>query len=154
MAVNFRSYSENLSRSNTVNSNAMVQIAVNRKGIIYGINGCGKSNLGLAIFDVLTLMELFALPYKAVVLRLTENHNITVAKAKELIGIDASFVLERMKLTGKALGWQQNSKELIYFGSLLDNMEYNSENELLTDIREESDNRYLEKIRKGFLEQS
>ena len=25
------------------------------KGIIYGINGCGKSNLGLAIFDVITL---------------------------------------------------------------------------------------------------
>lgn len=24
------------------------------KGIIYGINGCGKSNLGLAIFDVIT----------------------------------------------------------------------------------------------------
>ncbi len=26
------------------------------KGIIYGINGCGKSNLGLAIFDVVTHM--------------------------------------------------------------------------------------------------
>ena len=26
------------------------------KGIIYGINGCGKSNLGLAIFDVITHM--------------------------------------------------------------------------------------------------
>ena len=24
------------------------------KGIIYGINGCGKSNLGLAIFDIIT----------------------------------------------------------------------------------------------------
>lgn len=30
LAVNFRSYSENLSRSNTVNANAMVQIAINR----------------------------------------------------------------------------------------------------------------------------
>lgn len=108
----------------------------------------------ITVEDVLTLMELFALPYKAVVLRLAENHNITVAKAKKLIGIDASFVHERMKLTGKALGWQQNSKDLDYFGSLLDNMEYNSENELLTDIREESDKRYLEKIRKGFREES
>jgi hypothetical protein len=24
------------------------------KGIIYGINSCGKSNLGLAIFDIIT----------------------------------------------------------------------------------------------------
>ena len=53
-------------------------------------------------------------------------------------------------LTGKALGWQQNSRELLYFGSLLDDMEYNSENDLLTDSREESDREYLEKIRKGF----
>lgn len=43
---------------------------------------------------------------------------------------DASFVSERITLMGKALGWQQNSRGLSYFGSLLDDMEYNSENEL------------------------
>ena len=104
----------------------------------------------ITVDDVLTLMELFALPYKAVVLRLVENHNISLAKAKELLGVNTSFVLERIKLTGKAIGWQQNSKDLSYFGSLLDDMEYNKENELLTDSREESDRAYLEKIRKGF----
>ncbi len=112
---------------------------------LYGISG-----ETITVEDVLTLMELFVLPYKAVVLRLVENHNITSAKAKELIGVDASFVLERMKLTGKALGWQQNSKDITYFGSLLDDMEYNRENELLTDSWEETDREYLEKIRKGF----
>lgn len=112
---------------------------------LYGINGEKMS-----VDDVLTLMELFALPYKAVVLRLAENYNITPIKARELLKADASFVSERILLTGKALGWQRNSRELLYFGSLLDDMEFNSENELLTDSREKSDREYLEKIRKGF----
>lgn len=116
---------------------------------LYGITG-----EKISVDDVLTLMELFALPYKAVVLRLAENHNITTAKAKELLTIDASFVSERIMLTGKALGWQQNSRGFSYFGSLLDDMEYNSENELLTDSREKSDREYLEKIRKGFRNES
>lgn len=116
---------------------------------LYGIV-CEK----ISVDDVLTLMELFALPYKAVVLRLAENHSITPTKAKKLLMADASFVSERIKLTGKSLGWQQNSKGLLYFGSLLDDMEYNSENELLTDSREKADREYLEKIRKGFLDES
>ena len=112
---------------------------------MYGITG-----EMISVDDILTLMELFALPFKAVVLRLAENHNITAAKAQNLLKTDASFVSERMKLTGKALGWQQNSKELVHFGTLLDDMKNNRDKELLTDRREESDREYLEKIRKGF----
>ncbi len=112
---------------------------------LYGIIG-----EKITVDDVLTLMDLFALPYKAVVLRLVENHDITPAKAQKLLKMDASFVSERINLTGRALAWQQNSKDVSYFGSLLDDMEYNRNNELLTDSREESDREYLEKIRKGF----
>lgn len=116
---------------------------------LYGITG-----EKITIDDVLMLMELFALPYKAVVLRLVENHNIVSSKAQELLKMDASFVSERINLTGRALTWQQNSKDLTYFGSLLDNMEYNKDNELLTDSREASDREYLEKIKKGFRNES
>lgn len=105
----------------------------------------------ISVDDVLILMELFALPYKAVVLRLVENHDISNSKAKELLECDSDYVSERIKLTGKALKWQQNSKDLSYLGSLLDDMEYNKEQELLTESREKSDMEYLEKIRKGFL---
>ena len=52
---------------------------------LYGITG-----EKIIIDDVLTLMELFALPYKAVVLRLAENHNITLDKVRELLKVDAS----------------------------------------------------------------
>jgi Zn-dependent peptidase ImmA (M78 family) len=116
---------------------------------IYGINGDKMS-----VDDVLVLMELFALPYKAIVLRLVENNNITYNKAKELLAVDSMFVSDRIMRTGKARGWQQNSEELTFFGSLLDNMEYNKENDLLTDSRERADAEYLEKIRKGFLKES
>jgi hypothetical protein len=95
-------------------------------------------------------MELFALPFKAVVMRLLENHNISNTKAKELLETESDYIDERIKLTGKAQAWQQNSRALTYFGSLLDNMEYNREQELLIKSREESDTEYLEKIRKGF----
>ena len=104
----------------------------------------------ISVDDVLTLMDLFALPFKAVVLRLVENHNITQSKASELLLTDAAYVSDRIAITGKALGWQQNSGELSYFGSLLDDMEYNCENELLTDSREKSDKQFLDKIRKDF----
>lgn len=108
----------------------------------------------ISVDDVLTLMDLFALPYKAVVLRLAENHNISPAKTKELLMVDADYVSERIKLTGKALGWQQANSNLVYLGSLLDDMEHNSENDLLTDSRVESDKQYLGRIRKDFRKES
>lgn len=112
---------------------------------IYGID-----NDNLSVDDVLVLMELFALPYKAIVLRLVENQNITHSKAKEMLAVDSSVVSERCLLTGKAQGWQQKNMELTVFGSLLDDMEYNKEHELLTDSRRLSDVEYIKKIRKNF----
>ena len=115
---------------------------------LYGITGNE-----ISVDDVLTLIELFAVPYKAVVLRLFENNLITKAKARALFNIDKEFIVERIKLTGKSLGWQRNSKETFFFGSLLDDMEFNKENELLTETRAESDREYLEKKSKLFLDE-
>lgn len=112
---------------------------------IYGING-----EKISVDDVIVLMELFALPYKAVVLRLVENHNISVSKANELLSCDSEYVSERIKLTGKASGWQLSSKDVSYFGSLLDDMEYNKERGFLTESREEADMLYIDGLRKDF----
>ena len=112
---------------------------------LYGI--CGEY---IKIDDILTLMEAFALPYKAVVLRLFEEHVITEARAHELLQHDASYVSQRIELTGKAKQWQMSSVGIEYFGSLLDNLEFNSENELLTESREEADRKFLKEIRAGF----
>lgn len=113
--------------------------------VLYGIRG---EDIG--VDDILTLMELFAIPYKAVVLRLFEGRIITENKAVELLKHDASYVSQRIELTGKAKQWQMSSIGIEYFGSLLDNLEFNSENRLLTESREEADRRFLDEIRAGF----
>lgn len=113
----------------------------------------GLSMDRISVDDVLTLMDIFALPYKAVILRLAESGLIKQEKAQELIIIDSESISHRIELTGRAKGWQQNSKHLFYYGSLLENMAFNSENELLTDTREASDKAYLKKIVKEFLEE-
>ncbi len=114
----------------------------------------GISKEEITVDDVLVLMELFALPYKAVVLRLVESGEIREEKALELIKVNTSAVAMRVELTGKSQQWLQNSNRLRHYGSLLENMAYNSENELLIDSREESDRAYLEKIKKGFRQES
>lgn len=110
--------------------------------------GISKDNIG--IDDVLILMDLFALPYKAVILRLVESGVITEEKAQKLLQEDSKNITIRIELTGKAERWQQNSGRLLRYGSLLDNLAFNSEQELLVDSREESDKAYLEKIGKEF----
>lgn len=112
---------------------------------LYGIT---RESIG--VDDILTLMELFALPYKAVVLRLYEGQIITESKAGEFLKYDSSYISKRIELTGKAKQWQMNSVGIEYFGSLLDNLEFNSENELLTESREFTDRKFLEEIKASF----
>lgn len=110
----------------------------------------GISREKMAVDDVLVLMDLFALPYKAVVLRLVESGEITEEKGQELLNADTNIISTRIELTGRSQQWQQNSNGLFHYGSLLQNLTFNSENELLTDSREKSDKAFLEKIQKGF----
>lgn len=121
----------------------------------YGLMGeqirlYGIDKADIKVDDVLVLMEVFALPYKATILRLFEEHVITEVKAYELLQHDASYVLQRIELTGKAKQWQINSVNIEHFGSLLDNLEFNSKNELLTESREETDRKFLEELRASF----
>jgi Zn-dependent peptidase ImmA (M78 family) len=110
--------------------------------------GISKDKMG--IDDVLVLMDLFALPYKAVVLRLAESGVITEDKARSLYQEKSESIAVRIELTGKAEQWQQNSRHLLRYGSLLENLAFNSEHDLLVDSRETSDKAYLEKIQKEF----
>ena len=111
-----------------------------------------KENIN--VDDVLILMDLFAVPYKAVVLRLAECEIITEEKARELLQVDAAYISMRIKLTGKAEQWQQHTKYLIRYGSLQDNLTFNSEHDLLIESREESDKTFLEEIEKEFHNES
>ncbi len=110
----------------------------------------GLSKDKLDVDGVLILMDIFALPYKAVILRLVESGIIEEEKAEKLFNTDPERIADRIELTGKAERWQKNSNDLIHYGSLLENLAFNSEHELLIDTREESDKAYLKKIGKEF----
>ncbi len=75
---------------------------------------------------------------------------ITEEKAKSLYQENNENISVRIELTGKAEQWQQSSRRLLRYGSLLDNLAFNTEQELLVDSREKSDRAYLEKIGKEF----
>lgn len=113
---------------------------------LFGIEGAT-----LNVDEILILMELFALPYKAVILRLYEGQIITEEKANELLRFDKEYVQQRVELTGRAKQWQLGNTGIEHYGSLLNNLEFNSENELITENREKSDREYLRALKKGFL---
>ena len=114
----------------------------------------GISKEKVKVDDVLVLMDLFALPYKAVILRLVETGAITEEKAQKLLQIDTDSISVRIELTGKAERWQQNTRHLLRYGSLLDNLAFNSEYELLRESREKSDKEFLEKMKIEFQKES
>lgn len=105
-----------------------------------------KNNV--AVDDILSLMDFFGMPYKAVVLRLYESKNITKANAAELLSVSAEIVQHRISLTGKAKRWMLDGRGIESFGSLEDNLDFNCQNELLTESREAQDTTYLADLKK------
>lgn len=111
---------------------------------VYGIEK-GKIDLE----DVLLLMDLFATPYKATVLRLFECGIISKHKAKSLVEIDTETIQKRMEILGKASQWQM-SNDLVYFGTLIDNFDFNISEGFLTEEREKSDRKLIDDIKNSF----
>lgn len=100
--------------------------------------------------DVLQMMDLFAIPYKAAVLRLMECGIISKQKAQRLLAVDSGTVQKRIDLLGRAKQWQK-SNDLVYFGTLNDNLDFNIQEGYLTEERERSDQELLDKFKKCFL---
>lgn len=110
----------------------------------------GLSNEMINVDDVLVLMDLFALPYKAVVIRLAESKIITEEIAGQLLDVSSGYVNQRIEITGRAKQWMQNSNHLLHYGSLMDIFLFNRENELLTEERISSDKIYMENLKELF----
>lgn len=88
---------------------------------------------------VLRIMDIFAIPYKAAVLRLYEEEKINIKIAEELLRVDDAEVNRQIELTGKASRWQEIPKDLIRFGSLTEQMFDAKQMEAVRDERLESD---------------
>lgn len=102
------------------------------------------------IDSILTLMDMFAMPFKAVVLRLFESGNISRQQAEKLLKINSEEVMKRTLLTGKAKRWQLDGKGTESFGTLLETFEYNRQHEYLTDTRENDDLAYLAQLKRVY----
>lgn len=76
---------------------------------IYGIRR-GR----IVLKDVLKLMDNFAVPYKAMVLRLYEEDFIDRKKADELLNVDNSVIEEEIRLTGISTRWQSSQRRRHY----------------------------------------
>ena len=100
--------------------------------------------------DVLALMDIFAAPYKACVLRLYECGVISASRAKELYAKEWKDVQARIALTGKAKRWQLDGTGTEQFGTLLDDFAYNVDHEFLTEQREKSDRVYISSLKDRF----
>lgn len=109
---------------------------------IYGIDV-----IRISMMDILMLMEIFAVPYKAVVLRLYEDGLISEAQVKELFRISPDEVKRQIRISGKAKRWALIPQGVEQFGSLEENMEVNEENMVLQPNRLNSDKKRLEEIR-------
>ncbi len=104
------------------------------------------STSNLHIRDIIRLMDIFAIPYKAVVLRLYEENLIDEKKADELLNTDADVIENEIRLTGIALRWQRKETSIIELGSLNENMSVNEQLGFITESRAESDNKRIQEL--------
>ena len=108
---------------------------------IYGID---IDNISVA--HILILMDIFAIPYKAMVLRLYEEGYIKKERARTLLEVPSADIIEQIKITGKSKRWQNIPTDCNRYGSLLENMDINIKNESLTDSRLASDQHRIREI--------
>lgn len=95
---------------------------------------------------VLKIMDIFAIPYKAAVLRLFEEEKIDIKTAKKLLQIGNDEISKQIEVTGKAVRWQEIPRDLIRFGSLSEKMYELEQWESIRDERLESDKARLKEI--------
>lgn len=100
--------------------------------------------------SILMLMDMFAMPFKAVVLRLFESETISHKQAEKLLEINSDQVMKRVRLTGKAKRWQLNGNGTESFGTLFEKVEYNEQHEYLTESRNNDDVTYLAQLKKEY----
>ena len=98
--------------------------------------------------SVLALMDMFAIPYKATVLRLYECNCIKHHQAEVLLSVSSEDVADRAELTGKAKRWLRDGTGTESFGTLLEKADYNTRHDYLTETREKEDWEYISELKK------
>lgn len=104
------------------------------------------TNSDLGVDEILTLMDIFAVPYKATVLRLVEENKISGEKAINLLRISGDYLEKCIAITAKAKRWSLAPMGTEKLGSIVENLFDNAEAERIPGERLKSDESKLEKI--------
>ena len=110
--------------------------------------------VNLHLSDVLILMDIFAVPYKAMVLRLFEDGYLNECKTREFLEITDDEIHRQSHLTGKGKRWQIIPNDVVQLGSLEETLMYNESANSLTESRAEADKHRIEEIKKIYKENS
>ena len=107
-----------------------------------------RSEMG--IDDVLKLMDIFAIPYKAMVLRLMEEQIISEENARTLLEVPSDDIKNRVIVSGKAKRWSLIPKGNERLGSIMENIVINSDDENVPESRLKRDIDKLNAIKKRY----
>lgn len=107
----------------------------------------------LSVKDVLMLMEIFAVPYKAMILRLYEDKLITEKYAEKMLAISNDELMETADITGLAQRFSVNTCNICQFGGLAEYMAVNEMEDNVMPSRLQSDKAILQEIKSKILKQ-
>lgn len=107
----------------------------------------------ISVQTVLKVMDIFAIPYKAIVLRLLEEDKIDAKAAKNLLQVTEEEISKQIELTGRAARWQEIYKDFIRFGSLSELMYDVEQLDAVRDERLTSDRSRLSEIMRSLRKQ-
>lgn len=96
--------------------------------------------------DIIRLMAIFSVPYKAILLRLYEEKYMNVSSVRKFLAIEKNVLKKEIGYMPDADRWQKRTPEILQMGSLKQLMENNIEFELLTDSRAKSDKELFQQI--------
>lgn len=89
--------------------------------------------------DVVRLMAIFSVPYKAMLLRLYEENCMDKGVVQNFLSVEKGVLRKAIGYVADADRWQKNTPEVVQFGSLKQLLEQNQEQDLLANSRLNSD---------------
>lgn len=108
---------------------------------IYGIPRDDQS-----LEDIIRLMAIFSVPYKAILLRLYEEKYMNVDSVRKFLAVEKDMLKKEIGYMLDADRWQRRTPEILQMGSLKQLIENNIEFGLLTDSRAKDDNEIFRHI--------
>ena len=101
----------------------------------------------ISLDNILTIMDIFALPYKATILRLYEIGVLNINNFEKFSNISFDDIKNKIFITGKAKKWQLDGKGTEMFGTIFEKNKLNNELELYPGQRKEEENEYIRKLK-------